>query len=62
MSISEQSAGGKQRDLAKRLETLLKGKVVERVLRADKNEVVVELGDGTRLFVRAKDGLDISVT
>jgi hypothetical protein len=64
MAISEQSAGGKGRknDLAKRLEALVKGRVIERVLRADGQEVVVELTDGVRLLVRAKEGLDISVT
>jgi hypothetical protein len=32
------------------------------ILRADSRELVIELSDGTRLFVRADDRLDISVT
>jgi hypothetical protein len=49
-------------DLAHRLGTLTKGLVVEKVLKADSRELVIEFADGTRLLVRAGDGLDISVT
>jgi hypothetical protein len=35
---------------------------VARVLRADDRELVIEFADGTRLFVNAKQQLDISVT
>lgn len=49
-------------DLARRLESLTVGLTIARVLKADDQELVVEFEDGTRLFVRAEQALDISVT
>ena len=49
-------------DLGKRLDALITGLTVARVLKADEREVVIEFADGTRLFVRADQHLDVSVT
>ena len=49
-------------DLAKRLASLTVGLTVAKVLKLDDRELVVEFEDGTRLFVRADQRLDISVT
>jgi hypothetical protein len=49
-------------DLARRIGALTEGLVIDKILRADSRELVIELSDGTRLFVRADDRLDISVT
>jgi hypothetical protein len=48
--------------LARRIGALTEGLVIDKILRADSRELVIELSDGTRLFVRADDRLDISVT
>lgn len=50
------------RDLTAKLDALLKGRAIEKMLRADAAEIVIELTGGARLFVRDKDGLDMSVT
>ena len=47
---------------AAKLNRLLKGQVIKKVLRAEVEELVIELTDGARLLVRGKGGLDISVT
>ena len=49
-------------DLVKRLNALTTGLTVSRVLKADDRELVIELSDGTRLFVKGEQPLDISVT
>jgi hypothetical protein len=49
-------------DLARRVGALIEGLSIVRVLKADSHEMVVELSDDTRLFVRTDGGLDISVT
>jgi len=42
---------------------MLKGKVVEKILRHREKEVGLEFTDGTRLFVDAHDGaLELSIT
>jgi len=48
--------------LARRIGALVEGLSIDRVLKADEHEVVVELSDGTRLLVRTDGQLDISVT
>lgn len=65
MSAPARSRKSKQQrpdDLVRRLGALTEGLTVARVLRADERELVVEFADGTRLFVRADAGLEISVT
>jgi hypothetical protein len=49
-------------DLARRIALLTEGLVIEKILKADSRELVIELSDGTRLFVRADERLEISVT
>ena len=49
-------------NLVKRLNALTTGLTVSRVLKADDRELVIELSDGTRLFVKGEQQLDISVT
>lgn len=49
-------------DPARRVGALLEGLSIAQVLKADEQEMVIELSDGTRLFVRAEGRLDISVT
>ncbi len=41
---------------------LTEGLVVEKILKADARELVIEFADGTRLLVRGDERLDISVT
>ena len=48
--------------MARRLNALTAGLTVVKVLKADDRELVIEFADGTRLFVNAKQQLDISVT
>lgn len=64
MSASVRSKKPKSRQdaLARRVGALTQGLVVDKVLKADSRELVIEFADGTRLLVRASDGLDISVT
>jgi hypothetical protein len=48
---------------SERATEMLKGKVVERVLRHRKKEVVVEFTDATNLFVDAHDSeVELSIT
>jgi len=48
---------------SERATEMLKGKVVEKVLRHREKEVGIEFTDGTRLFVDAHDGeLELSIT
>jgi hypothetical protein len=61
-SVRSKKAKARQDDLARRLGALTQGLVVDKVLRADGRELVIEFADGTRLLVRATEGLDISVT
>lgn len=48
--------------LSRRLNALTAGLTVARILKADDRELVIEFSDGTRLFVRSGDQLEISVT
>jgi len=45
-----------------RATTLLKGKIVKRVIRFREQEVLVEFEDGTRLYADAPMPLELSVT
>ena len=48
---------------SRQLTDLLKGKVITRILRPRVRELMVELSDGSRLFVDGRDeGLETSVT
>jgi hypothetical protein len=48
---------------AKNSTQLLKGKVVEKILRPRSKEMAIQFTDGTRLFVDIEtDGLDLSIT
>jgi hypothetical protein len=48
---------------SERATEMLKGKVVEKILRHREKEVGLEFTDGTRLFVDAHDGeLELSIT
>jgi hypothetical protein len=64
MTTSARSKKSKPRSdgMARRLNALTAGLTVARVLKADDRELVIEFADGTRLFVNAKQQLDISVT
>jgi hypothetical protein len=64
MTASARSRKSKPRpeDLARRLNALTAGLTVAKVLKADDRELVIEFADGTRLFVKAEQQLDISVT
>lgn len=63
MSVKEKSKPAPGNDLAKRLSALVGGRTIARVLRADAQELALQLDDGSRVFVRVVvDGLDISVT
>lgn len=48
--------------LGRRLNGLTVGLTVAKVLKADDRELVIEFADGTRLFVKGEQKLDISVT
>jgi hypothetical protein len=48
--------------LARRLGTLTEGLVLDKVLKADSRELVIEFANGTRLLVSTDGRLDISVT
>jgi hypothetical protein len=64
MAASVRSKKTKNRpdDLARRIGMLTEGLVVEKILKADSHELVIEFADGTRLLVRADEQLDISIT
>lgn len=63
MSVKDKSKPPAPADLAKRMTDLVEGRTIVRVLRADPQEVAIELDDGSRVFVRTgKNGLDLSVT
>jgi hypothetical protein len=64
MAASARSKKPKARpdDLVRRIAALTEGLVIDKILKADSHQLVIELSDGTRLFVRADDKLDISVT
>lgn len=64
MSTSARSKKTKARpdDLARRLGALTEGLVVDKILKLDSRELVIEFSDGTRLCARADDKLDVSVT
>jgi hypothetical protein len=64
MAASARSKKSKARpdELARRIGALTEGLVIDKILKADSRELVIELSDGTRLLVRAAEGLDISVT
>jgi len=52
----------RQEDVTRRIGALVEGLSVAKILRADERELVIEFADGTRLFVRGGERLDISVT
>ena len=65
MTAPERSRKHRQQppqDLARRVGALIEGLSIVRVLKADNHEIVVELSDGTRLFVCTEGELEISVT
>jgi hypothetical protein len=64
MAASVRSRKPKSRpdELARRIGALTEGLVLDKVLKADSRELVIEFADGTRLLVRADGRLDISVT
>lgn len=65
MTAPERSRRHRQQpppDLARRVGALIEGLSIVRVLKADNHEIVVELSDGARLFVRTDGELEISVT
>lgn len=64
MAASVRSKKSKTRpdELARRIGALTEGLVLEKILKADSHELVLEFADGTRLLVHAKGDLDISVT
>jgi hypothetical protein len=64
MGASARSKKAKARpdDFARRIGALIEGLVINKILTADERELVIELSDGTRLFVRADERLAISVT
>jgi hypothetical protein len=49
-------------DLARRIGALTEGLVLDKIVKADSRELVIEFADGTRLLVRTDGRLDISVT
>jgi hypothetical protein len=61
-SVRSKKPKGRPDDLARRIGALTEGLVVERILKADSHELVLEFADGTRLLVHTKGDLDISVT
>lgn len=61
-SVRTKKTKSRPEDLARRIGALTEGLVVDKVLKADSRELVIEFADGTRLLVRANEGLDISVT
>lgn len=61
-SVRSKKTKGRTPDLARRIGTLTRGLVVDKVLKADSRELVIEFADGTRLLVRGDERLDISVT
>jgi hypothetical protein len=61
-SIRTRKTKAKPGELAKRLASLTVGLTVAKVLKMDDRELVVEFEDGTRLFVRGDERLEVSVT
>jgi hypothetical protein len=49
-------------DLARRIGALTEGLMLDKIVKADSRELVIEFADGTRLLVRTDRRLDISVT
>ena len=64
MAASVRSKKPKSRpdDLARRIGAQTEGLVLDKILKADSRELVIEFADGTRLLIRADGRLDISVT
>jgi hypothetical protein len=64
MAASGRSKKPKSRpdDLARRIGALTEGLMLDKIVKADSRELVIEFADGTRLLVRADGRLDISVT
>ena len=61
-SVRTRKPKPKSTDLARRLAGLTVGLTVSKVLKLDDRELVIEFQDGTRLFVRADQRVDICVT
>ncbi len=61
-SVRSKKSKAPRDDLARRIGTLTEGLVLQKVLKADSRELVIEFTDGTRLLARADGRLDVSVT
>ena len=63
-SVRSKKTKARPDDLARRIGALTEGLVLQKILKADSQELVIEFADGTRLLVRAEEGgrLDVSVT
>ena len=63
-SVRSKKTKARPDDLARRIGALTEGLVLQKILKADSQELVIEFTDGTRIIVRAEDGgrLDVSVT
>lgn len=63
-SVRSKKTKARPDDLARRIGALTEGLVLQKILKADSQELVIEFTDGTRLLVRAEEGgrLDVSVT
>ena len=48
--------------MARRIGALTEGLVLDKIVKADSQELVLEFADGTRLLVRADGRLDVSIT
>jgi hypothetical protein len=64
MAASSRSKKPKARpdDFARGIGAMIEGLSINKILKADERELVIELSDGTRLLVHTDDKLDISVT
>ena len=63
-SVRSKKTKARPDDLARRIGALTEGLVLQKILKADSQELVIEFTDGTRLLVRDEEGgrLDVSVT
>ena len=64
MAASVRSKKPKSRPdaLARRIGALTEGLVVDKILKADARELVIEFADGKRMLVHTDGRLDVSVT
>jgi hypothetical protein len=61
-SVRSKKPRSRPDDLVRRIGALTEGLVLQKILKADSRELVIEFADGTRLLVHADGRLDISVT